>query len=54
MCLTKDRYGNLESAKFTITRRETKTKKLLRLYTCPYCGGYHLTSQPEAEEPKAA
>lgn len=54
MCLTKDRYGTRESAELTITRREMKTRKLLRLYACPYCGGYHLTSKPEAIGPMAA
>jgi hypothetical protein len=54
MCLTKDRYSSYESARFTIERRQTKSGKLLRLYQCPYCGGYHLTSQPEVPTPRAA
>jgi hypothetical protein len=48
MCYTKDRYPSVESAELTITRRKTCTKKLLRVYRCDYCGGYHLTSQPPA------
>lgn len=54
MCLTKDRYSSYESARFTIERRQTKSGKLLRLYQCPYCGGYHLTSRPEVPTPQAA
>ena len=54
MCLTKDRYSSQESAQLTIQRRETKSGKLLRVYQCPFCGGYHLTSKPEADMPMAA
>jgi len=54
MCLTKDRYFSQESAQITIVRREAITRKSLRLYHCPYCSGYHLTSSPMAETPEAA
>lgn len=54
MCLTKDRYSSQESAQIMIARREAKSGKSLRSYECPYCNGYHLTSQPLAEVPLAA
>ena len=54
MCLCKDRYALQQSAESAIPRRETKTGKVLRWYTCPYCGGYHLTSKPVESMPLAA
>ena len=54
MCLSKDRYGSQERADAAIPRRETKTGKVLRLYQCPYCGGYHLTRKLTAPMPLAA
>lgn len=54
MCLSKDRYALRQSAEHAIPRREAKTGKVLRLYQCPYCGGYHLTSRPAAQAPLAA
>ena len=54
MCLSKDRYASQGRAEAAIPRREAKTGKVLRLYQCPYCGGYHLTSKPTATDPLAA
>ena len=54
MCLTKDRYPSPEFAATTVERRTTISGKLLRVYRCDYCRGYHLTSQPQAELPAAA
>ena len=34
--------------------RETKSGKLLKVYQCPFCGGYHLTSKPDSIELMAA
>lgn len=54
MCLSKDRYASQASAGSAMARREAKSGKVLRLYQCPYCGGYHLTSKPMATDPLAA
>ena len=54
MCLHKNRYETLPEACLVIEIRETKSGKQLRWYDCPYCGGYHLTSQPLASLPTAA
>ena len=54
MCLHKNRYASLSEACLVIGIRETKSGKQLRAYRCPYCSGYHLTSQPLAPLPTAA
>ncbi len=54
MCLSKDRYALQASAVSAMARLEAKTGMVLRLYQCPYCGGYHLTSKPTATDPLAA
>ena len=54
MCLCKNRYASLPEACLVIGIRETKSGKHLRSYHCPYCSGYHLTSQPQAPLPTAA
>ena len=54
MCLTKDRYDRKEAAESAIPHRESKTGRVLRSYSCPYCGGYHLTKTPLEEYLAAA
>lgn len=54
MCLHKNRYASLSEACLVMGVRETKSGKQLRSYYCPYCSGYHLTSQPLAPLPAAA
>lgn len=39
MCRDKVRYSSMEKAD------KAATKRKMRSYLCPYCGGYHLTSQ---------
>ena len=54
MCLTKDRHASKEAAELAGSKRETKSGKLLKVYQCPFCGGYHLTKMPLEEYLKAA
>jgi hypothetical protein len=45
MCLNKRLYVSLKEAIKVLKHREKKTKKKLRIYKCPCCKGYHLTSK---------
>lgn len=45
MCLFKRLYITYQEAEKTLKRRQKKTDKKLRIYKCPICKGYHLTSK---------
>lgn len=49
MCLNKRLYVNFEDAQTALHYRQKRTNKILRIYKCPYCKGYHLTSK-ESEQ----
>lgn len=47
-CINKRRYASEDEAKAMKKIREDKTENLvLRVYLCPNCEGFHLTSKPE-------
>ena len=50
------RYKTLADAKVARSHFESKRSDPLRIYKCPECKGYHLTSEPEWswEEPDSA
>lgn len=50
MCLTKRLYTNFEDAETALHYRQKRTNKILRIYKCPFCKGYHLTSKKKFEE----
>ncbi len=50
MCLTKRLYTNFEDAETALHYRQKRTNKILRIYKCPFCKGYHLTSKAQFEE----
>lgn len=50
MCLTKRLYANFEDAETALRYRQKRTNKILRIYKCPFCKGYHLTSKEKFEE----
>lgn len=45
MCIMKKLYITYDEAYKTLLRRQKKTDKKLRIYKCPICKGYHLTSK---------
>lgn len=45
MCLNKRLYITKEEAITALNHRKNKTDKKLRVYKCPICKGYHLTSK---------
>ena len=45
MCLNKRLYITKEEAQKAFKRYTKKYKKPLRIYKCPICKGYHLTSK---------
>lgn len=46
MCLNKRLYITVEEAQKTLSYRQKQTGQPLRIYKCPICKGYHLTSKP--------
>lgn len=51
-CGRKTRYGNRANAMRVARRRMAMGVPYLRVYHCPYCGGWHLTKREswEAQE----
>ena len=45
MCLGKRLYVNFADAETALHYRQKRTSKTLRIYKCPICKGYHLTSK---------
>lgn len=52
MCLTKRLYITFDEAEAALRCRQKRTDKTLRIYKCPFCKGYHLTSKEKFEEVK--
>lgn len=50
MCLAKRLYTNFEDAETALHYRQKRTNKILRIYKCPFCKGYHLTSTEKFKE----
>lgn len=50
MCLNKRLYPTLKEAEQSLKRRQKHTDRTLRIYLCPICKGYHLTSKELKEE----
>lgn len=50
-CRTKRRYRSWNEAQDALTqiRRKDRKQKPVRVYDCPQCHGYHLTSKPEQD-----
>lgn len=46
-CESKNRYAHLDEAQEALEWSEARGRRGLRIYECPYCGGWHLTSKPE-------
>ena len=46
MCLNKRLYITYEEAQKTLSFRQKQSGHSLRIYKCPICKGYHLTSKP--------
>lgn len=44
-CESKNRYAHLEDAEEALDWCESRGKRGLSIYECPYCGGWHLTSR---------
>lgn len=44
MCLHKIKYNSLKDAEKNSIRLEEKYNCKYRVYYCPYCGKYHLTT----------
>lgn len=49
MCMKKNTYPTEAAAEAMIQGREAASGRDLRAYQCPYCGKWHLTSQPSWE-----
>ena len=47
MCLSKERYETKGAALAAANRRLMYDAPQLRVYNCPFCRGWHLTSKPE-------
>lgn len=47
MCDGKGRYYTMEMARAVQAKATRKTGDALRIYTCPICRAYHLTSMPD-------
>ena len=45
MCLNKRLYITLDEAKRVLVQRQKETIEELRIYKCPICKGFHLTSK---------
>lgn len=50
MCLNKRLYITKQEALNALKRRQSKTDKMLRVYKCPICKGYHLTSKRKVNQ----
>ena len=50
MCLMKRLYLTFADAEQALKRRQKKAKIKLRIYKCPICKGYHLTSKEAINE----
>lgn len=46
MCLNKSSYYTSKEANKVARKRSLEINKVLRVYHCPYCNKYHLTSKP--------
>lgn len=46
-CESKNRYAHYSDAQEALEWSEDRGRRGLRIYECPYCGGWHLTSKPE-------
>jgi hypothetical protein len=54
MCVGKTRWGNESVAQKCATRLVAEGKvKLMRVYSCPHCFGFHISSKPEMERKHA-
>jgi len=49
MCLNKRLYITYEEALKVLNVQKKKTHQNLRIYHCPICKGYHLTSKEKYE-----
>lgn len=50
MCGRKRRYGSEGAALVYASRCVAHGAPALRAYKCPYCDGWHLTSQPRTQD----
>lgn len=50
MCLSKEIYFSKEKAEANVKIFSRLRKVKLRVYKCPYCKGYHLTSKPKIKD----
>ena len=50
MCLSKEIYFSKEKAEANAKIFSRLRKVELRVYKCPYCKGYHLTSKPKIKD----
>jgi len=48
-CESKNRYAHLDEAEEALDWCESRGKRGLSIYECPYCGGWHLTSKPRRD-----
>lgn len=46
-CSSKNRYLDEEDALEALEACERHGRRNLRIYRCPYCDGWHLTSKPQ-------
>jgi len=46
-CSSKNRYIDEEDALEALEACERHGRRNLRIYRCPYCDGWHLTSKPQ-------
>lgn len=51
MCTSKKRYGTYLHA-LQVAVRAAKRCRLLRVYECPFCAGFHLTHKLPFEDAK--
>ena len=49
-CSSKRYHATPESARKAMAERQAYTDETLSFYHCPFCGGYHLTSNPLDDE----
>lgn len=54
MCAGKTRWGQESIAQKCATRLVAEGKvKFMRVYSCPHCFGFHITSRPEEVKKRA-